>query len=160
MQGFEVISKPTTPFEGQKTGTSGLRKKTEVFMQENYLANWIQSLFLSLGDECKGTTMGLGGDGRYFNKEAVQIILKLAAGKLRLLLLAARIHALVVAWMPCCCLLSALAQCSNSQIHHLLQLIATHMQAMASGRSSSARTRSWQPLPCLRLSGAAASMVA
>ena len=50
-------------------------------MQENYLANWIQSLFLSLGDECKGTTMGLGGDGRYFNKEAVQIILKLAAGE-------------------------------------------------------------------------------
>ena len=49
-------------------------------MQENYLANWIQSLFLSLGDDCKGTTMGLGGDGRYFNKEAVQIILKLAAG--------------------------------------------------------------------------------
>jgi hypothetical protein len=79
-QAFEVVSKPTKPFEGQKTGTSGLRKKTKVFMQENYLANWIQSLFLSLGDEAKGTTMGLGGDGRYFNKEAVQIILKLAAG--------------------------------------------------------------------------------
>lgn len=77
---FEVVAKPTKPFEGQKTGTSGLRKKTKVFMQENYLANWVQSLFMSLGDEAKGTTMGVGGDGRFFNKEAVQIILKLAAG--------------------------------------------------------------------------------
>ena len=75
-----VVSKPTTPFEGQKTGTSGLRKKTQVVMQENYLANWIQSLFMALEGEAVGKTMGLGGDGRYFNKEAVQIILKLAAG--------------------------------------------------------------------------------
>lgn len=71
---------PTKPIEGQKTGTSGLRKKTKVFMGENYLANWVQSLFNSLGDELKGTTIGLGGDGRYFSKEAAQIIIKLAAG--------------------------------------------------------------------------------
>ena len=71
---------PTKPIEGQKTGTSGLRKKTKVFMGENYLANWIQSLFNALGDEAKGKTIGLGGDGRYFNKQAVQIILKSAAG--------------------------------------------------------------------------------
>jgi len=75
-----VNSVSTQPIEGQKTGTSGLRKKTKVFMSENYLANWIQSLFNALGDEAKGQTIGLGGDGRYFNKEAVQIILKLAAG--------------------------------------------------------------------------------
>lgn len=75
-----MASKPTKPIEGQKTGTSGLRKKTRVFQSENYLANWIQSLFLALGDEAKGKTIALGGDGRYFNKEAVQIILKLAAG--------------------------------------------------------------------------------
>lgn len=49
-------------------------------MSENYLANWIQSLFNALGDESKGKVIGLGGDGRYFNKQAVQIILKLAAG--------------------------------------------------------------------------------
>ncbi|KAL6776289.1 PGM1 [Auxenochlorella protothecoides x Auxenochlorella symbiontica] len=79
-QGFSVVSKPTKPIEGQKTGTSGLRKKTKVFQSENYLANWIQSLFLALGEEAKGKTIALGGDGRYFNKEAVQIILKLAAG--------------------------------------------------------------------------------
>ena len=79
-QGFAVTSVPTAPIEGQKTGTSGLRKKTKVFMSENYLANWVQSLFNALGDEAKGTTIGIGGDGRYFNKEAVQIMLKLAAG--------------------------------------------------------------------------------
>eukprot|EP00208_Stichococcus_sp_RCC1054_P002668 CAMPEP_0206134820 /NCGR_PEP_ID=MMETSP1473-20131121/224_1 /ASSEMBLY_ACC=CAM_ASM_001109 /TAXON_ID=1461547 /ORGANISM="Stichococcus sp, Strain RCC1054" /LENGTH=557 /DNA_ID=CAMNT_0053526443 /DNA_START=244 /DNA_END=1917 /DNA_ORIENTATION=- len=75
-----VNSVPTKPFEGQKTGTSGLRKKTEVFTQENYLANWVQSLFSSLGDEVKGQTIALGGDGRYFNKDAAQIICKIAAG--------------------------------------------------------------------------------
>jgi phosphoglucomutase len=75
-----VNTVPTKPYDGQKTGTSGLRKKTEVFMQENYLANWVQSLFNSLGEEVKGKTIALGGDGRYFNKEAAQIICKLAAG--------------------------------------------------------------------------------
>lgn len=58
-----------------------LRKKTKVFTQENYLANWIQSLFNALpADEVRGSTMVLGGDGRYFNREAAQIILTLAAG--------------------------------------------------------------------------------
>lgn len=80
MQGFTVKTVPTTPIDGQKTGTSGLRKKTKVFMSENYLANWIQSLFQALGDEAKGKVIGLGGDGRYFNKEAAQTILKIAAG--------------------------------------------------------------------------------
>mmetsp|Transcript_8438 Transcript_8438/g.20281 ORF Transcript_8438/g.20281 Transcript_8438/m.20281 type:complete len:562 (+) Transcript_8438:198-1883(+) len=79
-QGVAVKSVPTAPIEGQKTGTSGLRKKTKVFMGENYLANWVQSLFSSLSGEIEGKTIGLGGDGRYFNKEAAQTIIKLAAG--------------------------------------------------------------------------------
>ena len=71
----------TSPIEGQKTGTSGLRKKTKEFMSPNYLANWVQSLFNSLStDEVQGSTMVLGGDGRYFNKEAAQQIIKIAAG--------------------------------------------------------------------------------
>jgi phosphoglucomutase len=70
----------TKPIDGQKTGTSGLRKKTKVFMSDNYLANWVQSLFNALGDEVSGKTLALGGDGRYFGKEAAQIIVKLAAG--------------------------------------------------------------------------------
>ena len=48
-------------------------------MEPNYLANWVQSLFSALGDELKGSTLVLGGDGRYFNREAAQIILKIAA---------------------------------------------------------------------------------
>ena len=71
---------PTKPFEGQKTGTSGLRKKTKEFMQPNYLANWVQSLFNALGDDLQGKELGVGGDGRYYGKEAAQIIIKLAAG--------------------------------------------------------------------------------
>lgn len=72
---------PTKPIEGQKTGTSGLRKKVKVFMEENYLANWIQALFNSLPPEdYKDGVLVLGGDGRYFNQEAAQIIIKIAAG--------------------------------------------------------------------------------
>nr|XP_016474443.1 PREDICTED: phosphoglucomutase, chloroplastic-like [Nicotiana tabacum] len=63
-QGLEIKSVPTKPIEGQKTGTSGLRKKVKVFMQENYLANWIQALFNSLPPEdFKNGLLVLGGDG-------------------------------------------------------------------------------------------------
>ncbi|KAK1304620.1 hypothetical protein QJS10_CPB11g00755 [Acorus calamus] len=80
-EGLKINSVPTKPFEGQKTGTSGLRKKVKVFMQENYLANWIQALFNSLPPEdYKNGVLVLGGDGRFFNQEAAQIIIKIAAG--------------------------------------------------------------------------------
>ncbi|KAF8380370.1 hypothetical protein HHK36_027855 [Tetracentron sinense] len=76
-----ICSVPTEPIEGQKTGTSGLRKKVKIFKQENYLANWIQALFDSLPPEdFKNGLLVLGGDGRYFNQEAAQIIIKIAAG--------------------------------------------------------------------------------
>ncbi|KNA24627.1 hypothetical protein SOVF_014010 [Spinacia oleracea] len=79
-QNFTVKSVPTQPYDGQKTGTSGLRKKVKLFMQENYLANWIQALFNSLPTEdYVNGVLVLGGDGRYFNKEAAQIIIKIAA---------------------------------------------------------------------------------
>jgi phosphoglucomutase len=71
---LQVTAVPTKPIEGQKTGTSGLRKKVKVFQEPNYLANWIQALFNSLPEEdVKGTSLVLGGDGRYFNKEAAQV---------------------------------------------------------------------------------------
>lgn len=80
-QELKIKTVPTQPIEGQKTGTSGLRKKVKVFLQENYLANWIQALFNSLPPEdYKNGVLVLGGDGRYFNKEAAQIIIKIAAG--------------------------------------------------------------------------------
>jgi len=68
----------TTPFDGQRPGTSGLRKKTTVFMQPHYLENFVQSVFDAVGD-VRGQTLVVGGDGRYYNREAIQIILRMAA---------------------------------------------------------------------------------
>ncbi len=66
------------PFEGQKPGTSGLRKKTRVFMEPGFLEAFVQSIFQATGGG-QGKTYTLGGDGRYFNKQAIQTILKMAA---------------------------------------------------------------------------------
>ncbi len=68
----------TQPIDGQKPGTSGLRKKTKVFMSDDYLENFIQCIFDATGG-AKGKTYVLGGDGRYFNDRAAQTILKMAA---------------------------------------------------------------------------------
>ncbi|KAH0467884.1 hypothetical protein IEQ34_002917 [Dendrobium chrysotoxum] len=77
---FEVTRKETTPFDGQKPGTSGLRKKVVVFQQPNYLHNFVQSTFDALTSEkVKGATLVISGDGRYFSKDAIQIIIKMAA---------------------------------------------------------------------------------
>lgn len=67
----------TAPIAGQKPGTSGLRKKTPVFMGHHYLENFVQSIFDVVG--AKGKTFVLGGDGRYFNDRAAQVILRMAA---------------------------------------------------------------------------------
>ncbi|KAA1470218.1 phosphoglucomutase [Dentipellis sp. KUC8613] len=68
---------PTKPFEGQKPGTSGLRKRVKIFQQQHYTENFIQSIFDAI--PLKGATLVVGGDGRYYSPEVVQIILQIAS---------------------------------------------------------------------------------
>lgn len=68
----------TQPYSDQKPGTSGLRKRVGVFQQPHYLENFVQSIFDTIAAP-EGATLALGGDGRYYNRQAIQIILKMAA---------------------------------------------------------------------------------
>jgi phosphoglucomutase len=68
----------TTPFSDQKPGTSGLRKSVPTFQKPHYLENFVQSIYDTL-NPAAGKTLALGGDGRYYNRPAIQIILKMAA---------------------------------------------------------------------------------
>lgn len=75
---MQIETITTHPYNDQNPGTSGLRKKVRVFQQPGYLENFVQSIFDSLHD-FTGKTLVLGGDGRYFNRPAIQIIIKIAA---------------------------------------------------------------------------------
>ena len=75
---MQTLTIQTAPIDGQKPGTSGLRKKTRVFMGRHYLENYVQSIFDGIGGVV-GKTLVLGGDGRYFNDRAAQVILRMAA---------------------------------------------------------------------------------
>ena len=68
----------TTPYTDQKMGTAGLRRKSKVVTQPNYIENFMQSIFNVIG-ELKGKTFVVGGDGRYYNDVAIQKIIKMAA---------------------------------------------------------------------------------
>jgi phosphoglucomutase len=76
MEFLDVFIKKTNPFVNQKMGTSGIRKKTKIFQQENYLENFIQSVFSVVG--AKNKVIFIGGDGRFYNNLALQVIIKIA----------------------------------------------------------------------------------
>jgi phosphoglucomutase len=75
----------TEPFDGQRPGTSGLRKKTRVFMQPGYVENFVQAVFNAVREDAPQgfelETLVVGGDGRYFNREAIQTIIRMAAAQ-------------------------------------------------------------------------------
>ncbi len=75
---MDILTVTTTPFSDQKPGTSGLRKAVTAFQKPHYLENFVQSIFDSL-ENCQGQTLVVGGDGRYYNRQAIQTILKMAA---------------------------------------------------------------------------------
>ena len=75
---MKVITIPTQPFNDQKPGTAGLRKPVRVFQQPRYLENFIQSTFDAI-PSLKGDTLVIGGDGRYYNRDAIAILLNMAA---------------------------------------------------------------------------------
>lgn len=82
MPEFDIKTIPTTPYRDQRPGTSGLRKKTRHFMQPRYIENFVQSVFDALRSETpefSGKTLVVGGDGRYYNRSAIQIIVRVAA---------------------------------------------------------------------------------
>jgi phosphoglucomutase len=84
MQNTAIKTIRTTAFPGQRPGTSGLRKKTRIFMQPNYLENFVQAVFNTVREDAGSAgfneeTLVVGGDGRYYNREAIQKILRMAA---------------------------------------------------------------------------------
>ncbi|CEQ40094.1 SPOSA6832_01661, partial [Sporobolomyces salmonicolor] len=101
MPDYSIKSVPTTPFDDQKPGTSGLRKRfarlpslacfacradrtslhrTVIFQKEHYTENFIQSILASIPGGAAGSTLVVGGDGRFYSPEVIQKIIKLSAG--------------------------------------------------------------------------------
>jgi len=73
-----ITTVATTPFEGQKPGTSGLRKKVRVFQQPGYAENFIQSVF-DVAERAERSTLVIGGDGRFHNRTVIQQAIRIAA---------------------------------------------------------------------------------
>ncbi|HEY1990917.1 MAG TPA: alpha-D-glucose phosphate-specific phosphoglucomutase, partial [Gammaproteobacteria bacterium] len=68
---------PTSPFDDQRPGTAGLRKTVARFSTPHYLENFVQSVF-DCWAKLRGGTLVIGGDGRYWNREAIDVVLRMA----------------------------------------------------------------------------------
>ena len=77
---MSILTVETTPIKGQKPGTSGLRKKTRVFMEPHFVENFVQAILDAIGG-AEGKTFVLGGDGRYFSPQVAQVILRMCAAQ-------------------------------------------------------------------------------
>lgn len=75
----QIKTVPTVQFKDQKPGTSGLRKKVKVFSQEHYTENFVQAILDSNGPAIQGSFLVVGGDGRYYLKEAIDKIIRISA---------------------------------------------------------------------------------
>jgi phosphoglucomutase len=78
MTSMQIDTIQTQAFQDQKPGTSGLRKKVKIFQQEHYLENFVQSIFDTLTLP-ENAILTIGGDGRFYNRDAIQVIIKMAA---------------------------------------------------------------------------------
>ena len=77
---MSILTVGTMPIEGQKPGTSGLRKKTRVFVGTHFVENFVQAILVAIGGAA-GKTFVLGGDGRYFSPQVAQVILRMCAAQ-------------------------------------------------------------------------------
>lgn len=75
---MKVHTHATKPFAGQKPGTSGLRKKVRIFQQPNYAENFIQAVFDAVERQV-GSTLVIGGDGRFHNRTVIQHAIRIAS---------------------------------------------------------------------------------
>ncbi|KAG8854883.1 Phosphoglucomutase-2 [Tulasnella sp. 330] len=81
MSSSQIQTIQTKPFEGQKPGTSGLRKRVKIFEQEHYTENFVASILEAVPEGVSGSTLVIGGDGRYHNDVTIKAILKIAAAE-------------------------------------------------------------------------------
>ena len=75
---MNVLTMPARPYDDQRPGTSGLRKPVAIFRQQHYLENYLQAIFETVGGGANRTLV-IGGDGRFYNHEAIQIAIRMAA---------------------------------------------------------------------------------
>lgn len=104
---LQVLTVPTAPYPDQRPGTNGLRKKVYVFQsRRNYLHNFVQSIFSSIDlRDRQGSTVVVGGDGRFFNQTAIKVIVQMAAAN------GVSVTVCLFVYVCACCVLVCVGRC-------------------------------------------------